>query len=69
MCHRPRLDHWFCQINVELDETVFAPSLVRRLFDDAGKKIGLCDYRPARKGPFGRFVVDRWNEDVLAKAA
>jgi hypothetical protein len=69
MCHRPRIDHWFCQINVEIDESVFAPKLIRALFDDAGKKIGLGDYRPARKGPFGRFVVDQWREELAALAA
>jgi hypothetical protein len=41
---------------------------IRALFDDAGKKIGLGDYRPARKGPFGRFVVDQWREELAALA-
>ena len=34
-----------------------------QLVDDAGQKIGLGDYRPARKGPFGRFSVVSWVEE------
>ena len=63
MCHRPRVDRWSCSFTLEVDESMFAPTLVRAIIDDAGKKIGLGDYRPSRKGPFGRFVVKAW--DVL----
>lgn len=61
MCHRPRLDKWSTVFTLEIDEEIFAPNFVRLLVDDAGKKIGLGDYRPQRKGPFGRFVVTNWN--------
>lgn len=60
MCHRPRVDEWFCTFTVEIDTDMFSPQLIRAIVDDAGKKIGLGDYRPARKGPFGRFVVSKW---------
>lgn len=63
MCHRPRVDAWRIPFTIDLDQTVFAPKLVRAIIDDAGKKIGLGDYRPSRKGPFGRFVVSRWEEE------
>jgi hypothetical protein len=60
MCHRPRVDDWSLSFTIDLDETMFAPDLIRAIIDDAGKKIGLGDYRPSRKGPFGRFVVTKW---------
>jgi hypothetical protein len=69
MCHRPRVDRWECSFTLSIDTTVFGENLVRALVDDAGKKIGLGDYRPARKGPFGRFVVKEWSqiaEEVMA---
>jgi hypothetical protein len=62
MCHRPRIDSWSLTFTLDVDTSVFDPRLARALVDDAGKKIGLGDYRPARKGPFGRFVVTRWEE-------
>lgn len=71
MCHRPRVDKWSLAFTLDVDATMFSPNLIRSLVDDAGKKIGLGDYRPARKGPFGRFVVKQWDviEDGLKKAA
>lgn len=70
MCHRPRVDRWQCTFTIDVDNSMFSPALVRAVIDDAGKKIGLGDYRPARKGPFGRFVVARWDVKAdLAKAA
>lgn len=71
MCHRPRVDRWCCSFTLDVDTTMFGPILVRSIVDDAGKKIGLGDFRPARKGPFGRFVVKEWVvlEDALRTAA
>ncbi len=60
--HRARLDRWQTQFTVEIDEGMFSSSFVRALVDDAGKKIGVGDFRPAKRGPFGRFVVVGWNE-------
>ena len=71
MCHRPRLDQWSLSFTLNIDTTVFDPKLIRAVVDDAGKKIGLGDFRPQRKGPFGRFVVTKWQEikETAAEAA
>lgn len=72
MAHRPRIDTWNASFTLDVDGTMFSPALVRAVVDDAGKKIGLGDFRPARKGPFGRFVVSHWDvekEAGLSKAA
>lgn len=71
MSHRPRVDRWAATFTLDVDGSMFAPNLVRAVVDDAGKKIGLGDYRPARKGPFGRFVVKQWavTQDDLKAAA
>ena len=62
MCHRPRLDEWALDFTLDIDTEMFSPALVRQIVDDAGKKVGLGDYRPDRKGPFGKFVVVNWKE-------
>ncbi len=62
MCHRPRIDDWTLSFHLDIDTSVFTPQLIRQVIDDAGKKIGLGDYRPERKGPFGKFVVTKWEE-------
>lgn len=64
MRHRARVDCWKASFRIEVDETVFSSQFVRTLVDDAGKKIGLGDYRPATRGPFGRFVVSRWKTEA-----
>lgn len=60
MAYRPRLDEWKTSFTIDLDIDMFSPNFVRLLVDDAGKKIGLGDFRPSRRGPFGRFVVTSW---------
>ena len=69
MCHRPRVDKWWSKFTLDVDTAMFTASLVRAVVDDAGKKIGLGDYRPARKGPFGRFVVSEWHQEAEIKVA
>jgi hypothetical protein len=60
MCHRPRLDEWELSFSLEVDREMFDEPTVRLLVDDAGRKVGLGDFRPDRKGPFGRFTVTKW---------
>ena len=63
MCHRPRFDQWSVKFSLDIDQTLFADTLVRELVDLAGQRIGVGDFRPARKGPFGRFKVTNWKVD------
>lgn len=67
MCHRPRFDAWAISFTLIVDDRMFDHSIVRILVDDLGTKIGLGDFRPARKGPFGRFLVSHW--EVLVDRA
>lgn len=66
MCHRPRFDVWRIGFELEVDDAMFDEAIVRRLVDDMGTKIGLGDFRPSRKGPFGRFEVVHWQRTVLS---
>ena len=60
MAHRPRFDKWSLGFSIEVDEDLFSERIARELVDIAGKRIGLGDFRPARRGPFGRFVATSW---------
>lgn len=62
LAHRPMFDDWSLRFIVVLDTDVVSIKLLRQIVDDAGKKIGLGDFRPATKGPFGKFVVTQWRE-------
>ncbi len=69
MCHRPRLDSWGCGFTLEVDDDMFDSDFVRELVDGAGKQVGLGDFRPIKKGPFGKFVVTSWRVEKNAKRA
>jgi hypothetical protein len=58
--YRPRLDNWQATFELEYDPTLLKESQLRRVVDDAGCRVGLLDFRPERKGPFGRFMVTGW---------
>lgn len=58
--YRARLDAWSLKFDLAWDETLLRPSEVRRIVEDAGQRVGLLDFRPERKGPYGRFMVVYW---------
>lgn len=66
---RPRFDEWkfTCSATIDLEE--IAEDKLRTLFEYAGMRIGLCDFRPARKGPFGQFGVTSWSVKGAKKRA
>lgn len=62
LCHRPCFNDWRLSFTLNVDTDMISVKLVRDLVDAAGKRIGLGDFRPDCKGPFGKFVVTRWTE-------
>ena len=62
LCHRPIFHEWSIAFEVALDTDILNPKLFREIVDAAGKRIGLGDFRPDTKGPFGKFVVTAWKE-------
>jgi hypothetical protein len=58
--HRPMFDHWRLELTLRVDAQLVDLGLVRMVVDDAGNYEGVGDFRPARKGPYGRFMVVRW---------
>jgi hypothetical protein len=62
LAHRPMFDDWALEFVAEIDTDIMGERLFRDIVDDAGKRVGLGDFRPATKGPYGRFVVTRWEK-------
>jgi len=58
--HRPRLNDWSLKFNLEYDNTLLSEKQVREIVDIMGSRVGLLDFRPERKGPFGRSIVTSW---------
>lgn len=60
LAHRPCFHDWELEFCLDLDEEIMGVKLLRKIVDSAGKRIGLGDFRPDCKGPFGKFVVVKW---------
>lgn len=59
---RPRFEKWSFVCTIEVDTEELDITKARSLFDIAGKRVGLCSFRPQCNGPFGRFAVKEWVE-------
>jgi hypothetical protein len=66
---RPRFDRWSFSVRIEIDPNEIGENAIRGLWDLAGKRIGLGDFRPARKGIFGQFCVEHWTRKEERVAA
>ena len=62
LCHRPCFHDWKVSFALHVDIDMLSPKLLREIVDAAGKRVGLGDFRPDCKGPFGKFVVTNWQE-------
>jgi hypothetical protein len=63
LTHRPCFHDWALSFTAILDTNEMSARLFREIVDAAGRKIGLGDFRPDCKGPFGKFVVTSWESD------
>ena len=60
--HRAVFNDWKLNFTLNLDATLLAPKMLREIVDAAGKRIGLGDFRPQTKGPFGKYVITDWKQ-------
>jgi hypothetical protein len=57
---RPRFEEWMLTFDFVYDDETLLPENVEQLIpilEDAGKRVGIGDYRPSKSGWFGRFEV------------
>jgi len=60
---RPWLKEWTAQFQIIYDSTYgISAELLKKIFTEAGKRIGILDFRPQHRGQFGRFVIGSWKE-------
>ncbi len=69
---RPKFKVWAFKVTVEIDLDQVAIEKIMDLFNTAGRLTGLGDFRPSKRGQFGRFKVLDFAEvaqQSVAKAA
>jgi len=57
MVSRPRFNAWKLAFSMQLDESLLNSEQARELVSHAGSKVGLGDFRPAKRGMFGKFKI------------
>jgi len=59
---RPMLKEWEIDFQIEYDSNEVPLEVLKEALDMAGKRVGIGDWRPAKKGTFGRFIVTKFEE-------
>ena len=62
LLHRPMLKDWELDFQVVFDEEQIPASILKEVFDRAGRFSGIGDWRPNKKGTFGKFQIVSWKE-------
>lgn len=64
MRYRPRFNEWGAQFELYVNDDMLALETAHQLLTEAGQSIGIGDFRPEKRGPFGTFRVTAFNEAV-----
>lgn len=56
--YRPEYQGWSAKFLISLNNNAITPEQILHMLQLAGYSIGLCEWRPEKDGPFGRFIVD-----------
>lgn len=62
MRHRPRFDKWGAKFDLIINEKMIPTEQVHLLLNEAGESVGIGDFRPEKRGPFGTFRVISFKE-------
>ncbi|HUS51164.1 MAG TPA: hypothetical protein VMZ91_13435 [Candidatus Paceibacterota bacterium] len=62
LLHRPMLKEWELDFEITFDDDQVPASILKECLERAGKFVGLGDWRPAKKGRFGKFQVTSFKE-------
>lgn len=62
MRHRPRFDVWSASFTLRINDSLLPVDFVHQLLNEGGQQIGIGDFRPEKRGPFGVFQVVEWKE-------
>lgn len=62
MRYRPRFDCWGAKFTLTLDDNQLSIEDAHLLLNEAGIGIGIGDFRPEKRGPFGCFRVTKFEE-------
>ena len=59
---RPKMDNWELDFTLKFPEEDIPVEVVKNILDYAGQYVGIGDWRPDKKGKYGKFIVTRFEE-------
>lgn len=59
---RPRMDKWYCEFDLQLDEDIVSVETLKNMLEDAGRRSGIGSFRVSKGGMFGKFQVIEYKE-------
>ena len=62
MRYRPRWNEWGAEFTLLINDDLLDVGTAHQLLNEAGLQIGIGDFRPEKRGPFGTFRVVRFEE-------
>jgi hypothetical protein len=62
MVSRPKMLKWDCAFVVILNDDSIEGETIKEILDHAGKYVGIGDWRPEKKGMFGKFMIVGFKE-------
>ena len=60
--YRPRLDDWTLTFNIEFDAMLITKPQLNQIIIDTFQRVGIGDFRPEKKGPFGRGILTEFKD-------
>jgi len=61
MRYRPKFNEWTLEFHISFEDEI-PQEVVKEALEIAGKYVGIGDWRPAKKGKFGKFQVTEFKE-------
>jgi hypothetical protein len=57
MTERPKFSKWSAEFEIVLNDPAVPVSVINEILEHAGKYVGVGDWRPEKKGMFGKFMI------------
>jgi len=62
MTERPKYSKWKASFQIVLNDPAVPSSVINEILEHAGKYVGVGDWRPEKKGMFGKFMITEFKK-------
>ena len=63
MVSRPKFNKWQASFQIILNDDQVDVSVINEILEHAGKYVGVGDWRPEKKGMFGKFMITSFKQE------